>query len=125
MVASSIRLRSAPAAKISSIDRAQAFARLRRQFHQHIPVVLARERIAARRRVPDREIERDARDQLEARHAAAGALIGEIEQRERPSGEGTPMNAVSTARGRGNSFSTAAVMMPSVPSAPTKMWRRS
>ena len=35
------------------------------------------------------------------------------------------MNAVSTARGRGNSRNTAAVMMPSVPSAPTKMWRRS
>ena len=35
------------------------------------------------------------------------------------------MNAVSTERGRGNSFSTAAVMMPSVPSAPMKMWRRS
>ncbi len=34
------------------------------------------------------------------------------------SGEFTPTNAVSTERGRGNSFSTAAVMMPSVPSAP-------
>ena len=36
-----------------------------------------------------------------------------------------PMNAVSTARGRGNRRSTAAVMMPSVPSAPMKRWRRS
>ncbi len=33
-------------------------------------------------------------------------------------GDLTPMKAVSTARGFGNSFSTAAVMMPSVPSAP-------
>ena len=40
-------------------------------------------------------------------------------------GEGTPTKAVSTARGRGNSFSTAAVMMPSVPSAPMNRFLRS
>ena len=39
--------------------------------------------------------------------------------------EGTPANAVSTERGLGTSRSTAAVMMPSVPSEPMKMFFRS
>ena len=41
------------------------------------------------------------------------------------SGEGTPTNAVSTERGRGTSRSTAAVMTPSVPSAPMNRFFRS
>ena len=35
------------------------------------------------------------------------------------SGEATAHSATQTSRGRGTSFSTAAVMMPSVPSEPT------
>ena len=41
------------------------------------------------------------------------------------SGDCRPTKAVSTARGFGNSFSVAAVMMPSVPSAPMNRLRRS
>ena len=37
---------------------------------------------------------------------------------------GTAHSATSVSVGRGASFSTAAVMMPSVPSAPTNSWRR-
>src|SRR5207244_12045098 len=40
-------------------------------------------------------------------------------------GEGTPMKAVSSERGRGTRRSTAAVMTPSVPSAPMKRSLRS
>ncbi len=40
------------------------------------------------------------------------------------SGEGRAHNATAVSRGRGTSFSTAAVMTPSVPSAPTNNWRR-
>ncbi len=40
-------------------------------------------------------------------------------------GDLRPTKAVSIARGFGNSFSVAAVMMPSVPSAPMKRLRRS
>ena len=40
------------------------------------------------------------------------------------SGEATAQNATAISRGRGASFSTAAVMMPSVPSDPTNNWRR-
>ena len=40
-------------------------------------------------------------------------------------GDLRPTKAVSTARGFGNSFRVAAVMMPSVPSAPMKRLRRS
>ena len=40
------------------------------------------------------------------------------------SGEATAHNATQISRGRGTSFSTAAVMMPSVPSEPTNNWRR-
>src|SRR5215469_13656588 len=39
--------------------------------------------IAAGRRMADREFERDARDELKARDRAAGALVGEIEERQR------------------------------------------
>ena len=39
--------------------------------------------------------------------------------------DGTPAKAVSTERGRGNRRSTAAVMMPSVPSAPMNRFFRS
>ena len=39
--------------------------------------------------------------------------------------EAQPMNAVAVVFGRGTSFSTAAVMMPSVPSEPTKRFLRS
>ena len=38
--------------------------------------------------------------------------------------EGTAQRASARLRGRGTSFRTPAVMMPSVPSAPTKSWRR-
>ena len=41
------------------------------------------------------------------------------------SGEAMPAKAVSTERGRGTSRSTAAVMMPSVPSAPMNRFFRS
>ena len=41
------------------------------------------------------------------------------------SAEATPATAVSTERGRGTSRSTAAVMTPSVPSAPMKRFFRS
>ncbi len=40
------------------------------------------------------------------------------------SGEATAHSATAVSRGRGASFSTAAVMTPSVPSEPTKSWRR-
>ncbi len=40
-------------------------------------------------------------------------------------GERSPTKAVATARGLGNSLSVAAVMMPSVPSAPMNRSRRS
>ena len=39
-------------------------------------------------------------------------------------GEATAQSATAASRGRGTSFSTAAVMTPSVPSEPTKSWRR-
>ena len=38
-------------------------------------------------------------------------------------GEATAQSATSVGGGRGTSLSTAAVMMPSVPSAPTSSWR--
>ena len=41
------------------------------------------------------------------------------------SGKSTPIHAVSLAVGLGNSLSTAAVMMPSVPSAPMNSCFRS
>ena len=41
------------------------------------------------------------------------------------SGDGTPTNAVSTERGRGTRRSTAAVITPSVPSAPMNRFFRS
>ncbi len=40
-------------------------------------------------------------------------------------GDGTPTTAVSIERGRGTRRSTAAVMMPSVPSAPMNRFFRS
>ena len=56
---------------------------------------------------------------------AAGVVRLEArEQASAASGEGTAQSATSVSRGRGANFSTAAVMMPSVPSAPTNSWRR-
>ena len=40
------------------------------------------------------------------------------------SSDGTAQSATASSRGRGQSFRTAAVMIPSVPSLPTKSWRR-
>ena len=56
---------------------------------------------------------------------AAGIVrLEAAEQIQRCLGRGTAQNATAVSRGRGTSFSTAAVMMPSVPSEPTNNWRR-
>ena len=78
------------------------------------------ERIAAARHVAQHEVEADARHQLEGGDVGAGPRLAR--GRAAPSaasGDGHADEGGRDApRGCGNSFSTAAVMMPSVPSAP-------
>lgn len=52
--------------------------------------------------------------------ALAASLCAIVSRLKAASGDFSPAKAVSIARGFGNSFSVAAVMMPSVPSAPMK-----
>ena len=76
--------------------------------------------------MPQHEVERIARTQLEGGQRGARAVVGAPEKgRARPVGCRARFQASSLPFGLGTSFSTAAVMMPSVPSAPTKRFLRS
>ena len=73
-----------------------------------------------------RDVEADARDELEGGELIAGRGARAGEERHRIlDARRAPRNAVSISRGRGKSLSVAAVMMPSVPSPPMKSCFRS
>ena len=104
---------------------AQAGARLRGQLDQHVPGMRVVQRVAAAGRILQHRLDAVPQHQLERRDIAAGAFARDAEQLERGFRRGTPTNAVSTERGRGIMRSIAAVMMPSVPSAPMNRFFRS
>ena len=56
--------------------------------------------------------------------AAGSCRCSRLNNSSAASGEPTAHSATAISRGCGYSFSTAAVMMPSVPSLPTNSWRR-
>ena len=99
---------------------------LRRRFQKHVPGVGLAEGIAHVLAVIEHELQRDALHQFEADDALPELFARQAEQaRARPLGLARPMKAVTRERGFGNSFSAAAVMMPSVPSEPTNKSFRS
>ena len=77
------------------------------------------------RHARQQEIDDGAADQLEGGQRVAQARLQVAEQRHAGRGLSMPTHAVSLAVGLGNSRSTAAVTMPSVPSAPMKSCFRS
>ena len=83
MVASATRPFSMPSARISSMHVAQAFALLRRQLDQRVPVVRRGERIAAAGAVLEHELDAAPGHDLERGDAARGALRGDAEQLQR------------------------------------------
>ena len=124
--ASSIGSRSSAVAEQVGHRLVEAARDLRGEFDQHVPRVRGGERIARAAAIGEDEFEADARHQLEAGHALAEAVARQpAAGRTRLPGSARPTNAVARERGRGNSFSAAAVMTPSVPSAPMKRSFRS
>ena len=88
-----------------------------------MPVV---QRIARAGVVFQHRVDAEPHHQLERRDVAAAAARSRCRAvRARPPGDATPTNAVSTERGRGIRRRVAAVMMPSVPSAPMNRFFRS
>ena len=83
MVASSTSPRSSAFGQDVLQLLAQAGARLRRQFDQHVPGMRSRQRIAAAGGVLEHHLDAHARHQLEAGHAAGGALGRDAEELER------------------------------------------
>ena len=119
--------RPTPSPKIAStVGSASASRAGRRDLHQHVPVVPAGDRVARPRHVAEHHVDADPRDQLEGGEAGRGLRPGDVEKRERRLRVlRAPTKATLFPRGFGNSRSTAAVMMPSVPSAPMNRSRRS
>ncbi len=98
----------------------------RRDLDQHVPRPVAGKRRRSILGELQREIERRLADQLEGGEVAAGKLASPARTAQSAaSGDETPAQPTSRPRGFGKIFSTAAVMMPSVPSAPTKRFFRS
>ena len=83
MVASSISERSAPVARMSSMVARMPSRACDDSSSSTYQACLFASGSRQVGRVLHREFECDARNELEARDAAAGALVGEIEQRER------------------------------------------
>ena len=98
----------------------------RGELDEGIGFVIAGKRAHRSRGVLQHDFEPEARHRLEGgqRIARDGAQAPE-ERRARRAASRRPTKAVARVRGRGNSFSTAAVMMPSVPSEPMKRCFRS
>ncbi len=71
------------------------------------------------------EIQRRLADQFERGQAGAGLVSARPNRANAASGDFKPAQATSRPFGFGTSFITAAVMMPSVPSAPTNRFFRS
>jgi hypothetical protein len=105
--------------------RPQILPRRRCNFQQHVPRMLLVQGVAHAVAVPEREVDSQTADDFEAGGGAIGPLLYQADELDCGLGDGTPTKAVSTVFGAGNSLSTAAVMTPSVPSAPTNRFFRS
>ena len=94
---------------------------LARHVHQHVPGMHGAHRVLVSGHARQQEIDERAADQLEGRDGVAQAAraCGPAAPRRLPATR-RAIQAVSLAVGLGNSRSTAAVTMPSVPSAPMK-----
>ncbi len=96
------------------------------EFDQHLPRRLAGERIARVRNVFEHQVQGGTADDFEGRHVVACRVSQSPEQaRPQQPGSGTATQATACVRGRGKSFSVAAVIRPSVPSAPMNRCLRS
>ena len=109
----------------SSASRRLAFAGAVVDLHQHVPRVPG-QRVGRFRMVLARQGERERAHELEADEPVGqSAALSSVSRRTAASTSGTAASAVARARGAGKSFSTAAVTMPSVPSAPMNSCLRS
>ena len=98
---------------------------LRTQFEQHIPGVFLGENVP--------RVSKCARTKSRPMRGISSKLVisppaisrARSSKSSAARGEARPIKAVSTARGFGKSFRTAAVMIPSVPSEPMKRFLRS
>ncbi len=119
--------RPAPArAPPSSRPRSAASSRAVDELAKHVGVVRRAERVRHARDVPRGQLERDPRQVLEARDGVAGCGAQAREQLAPPLPGRAPRRKPSRRCAvRGNSLRLAAVITPSVPSAPMNRSRRS
>ncbi len=99
---------------------AQARARLRRQFDQHKPGVRPASAMRLAASCVTTASTPRTRPSSQACDAAGVRSSASPSRSTAACGDGTAAHPVSIERGRGTSRSTAAVMMPSVPSAPRR-----
>ncbi len=94
-------------------------------LEQHVPFVLALKRIAHAVAVLQHDVE-PKRERISNVFTFTPAIdCARLSKASAACGEGMPMNAVSSTLGRGYIFTTAAVMIPSVPSEPMNRCFRS
>ena len=112
----------------SSSSRASSSLAAGRNLHQHVPGMRRVERIARARQVVAQQLDQraaaSARSAVSAAARRARAPCAKQPQRGRRAGDPGDGHAPARA-GCGKSFRTAAVTMPSVPSAPMKSCFRS
>jgi hypothetical protein len=96
-----------------------------RHFQQRVLRMAAGERPRQVREVLADQAQAEVRHQLVAGQAGAALVLHQRQQGQRASRRIQATSAVIEAFGCGNSFSTAAVITPSVPSAPMNRSRRS
>jgi hypothetical protein len=126
-----LRLRPPPGLAPCAVPSAVRTARGRAPRFRYPTVRAARsavflaERITHLREMRGDEMKREIRHQLEAGQQAARRNAARARKSSAACGEASAASAVTRATGAGCSFITAAVMMPSVPSAPMNRSRRS